>query len=86
MTIAQNIQPLAPELYPSAYDRLVEEASYDPAVADMAENFGRGKFGFDPNMVAALALKYGIFPDDVTEYACNVNLLRKVDKVLNGEA
>ena len=92
MTIEQQYaepRTIDSELYPSAHDKLVEAASYDGFVIGLAAGFSRGEFDFDPNAVEAIAVKYRITAEDVTEYACNVSRMRLAEivrLVLNDEA
>ena len=91
MTIEQQYaepRTIQSELYPTAHDKSVEAASYDGFVIGLAAGFSRGEFGFDPDAVDDIAVKYGISAEDVTEYACNVSRLRLAEivrLVLNDE-
>lgn len=80
-------QPKSDEAcYPSADDMLVDRASRDERVGQMAVRFMEIDFEVDRTEVLAIAADYNIAPDDVTERACLINILRKMDEVTDGEA
>ncbi|GEM_PF-3505812 len=91
MTIEQQYaepRTIQSELYPSPHDQLVEAASHDGFVIGLAAGFSRGEFDFDLKAVEAVAGKYGLAVEDVTEHACNVSRMRLAEivrLVLNDE-
>jgi hypothetical protein len=70
--------------YPSAYDLQIEQASRDERVARMAAHFMEIDFEVNQTEVLAVAAEHGIFPDDVTERACLVHIVRKMDEAVYG--